>query len=155
MRRERLKKLTADVRRQFPPPRPPGHYRVVHIHSPRSLTEEELDRKSAAIRREPGEVRVIINVIDVRRFKREGTAEHVCGGRTTSPTSARRSAEEEELERRVRELEAKKARLLEERARECGKEPLEEDELLRRRRRLDDIGRAARAAAEREKRRSL
>ena len=153
MRRERLKKLTADVRRQFPPPRPPGHYRVVHIHSPRCLTDEELERKSAKIPREPGEVRIIINVIDVRRFSREGTAEHVRGGRTTSPTPARRSAEEEELERRVRELEAKKARLLEERARECGKKPLEEDELSRRRRRLADIGRAARDAEDRERNR--
>jgi hypothetical protein len=117
MRRERLKKLTADVRQHFPPPRKPGQVRVVYLRSRRPLTSEEIDARVAKIPNKPSELgSVVINVIDVRSLKREGAAEDVRGGRLARPAPGPAALEEAALEAQVRELEAKKTRLLEERA---------------------------------------
>jgi hypothetical protein len=156
MKRERLKKLSADVRQHFPPPQPPGHYRVVHIHSlKRPLTDEELDRRSAAIPREPGEIRILINVVDVRPLSRKGGAEDVGGGRKTRSAPGSAASEESALEAEVHRLERRKAEL-ERRARERETRELggdkrrapERDETERRRRRLGEIRKAARDTAD-------
>lgn len=144
MKRERLKKLGADVRRQFPPPRSPGKYRVVIVPSERTLSDEDLDRRLARKKRGPNEFWVVINSVKVTSRRREAVAKDVEVEETTSPAEAR---VEMELEAQVRRLERRKAELI-----AAGKTEGKTAKVERRRRRVDEIKRAARNAEDRRRR---
>jgi hypothetical protein len=116
MKRERLKKLTADVRRHFPPPSTPGKVVLVKVYSDRMLSDEELGKRAGPPK--PREHRILLNIIKVRPFKRQASAEDVSGARTTSPAPGLAASEEAALEAEVRRLERRKAEL-ERRAREA------------------------------------
>lgn len=144
MKRERLKKLSTDVRRQFPPPRPPGKMVIVKIFSDRALTDEEIDARAAKIPRKPGEHRILINVIKVTSRPREISAEVTIDAGEISKAPELTDAE---LELEVARLEAKKARLIAARKAE-GKTA----EVERRSRRVDEVKRARRREEDRRRR---
>jgi hypothetical protein len=112
MQRDRLKRLNADIRRHFPPPRTPGLIRVVQVPSSHVLDSAELDRASAAIPRKPGEsCRILINVVQVKSRVRQPAEIHGPAAGRGAVDQAREPTEAE-LEFEVRRLERRKVELL-------------------------------------------
>lgn len=107
---KRIEKVATTIDRRYPQPLKPGFIRVIKVPSSRVLDSAELDKRSAAIPRKPGEHRILINVVQVKSRVRQPAEirEPAMPAKLTSP--ATKSAVELELE--VRRLERRKAELL-------------------------------------------